>query len=393
MGDVFISHSKEDFAVADAARAALERAGVSCWIAPRDVEPGRPYAACIVRAISQCRVLLLVYSARANQSTMVMRELELAASNRKFILPMRIDDSPMGDEMKFFMGREHWLDASRLGMDAALGNLPVSVLGLLEATRPGRGENDTTRAGTGGGSQSPSGAGGGRGQPARATGRATTWLGAVAVIAVVSLAAAAVIVLKRPTPGTDPKPSPTAPAARPTSLASSPRAATPGVAPPVEPAPPTPGPSTTTSGGTPPVAEAPTVDPAATVEAVRSAIGLSQVQVRALANGVIEAVGDVLDQSEAESVAGVQTALALPGARLVTQVRVDPRAVERQIAAALRSAGMPDPDVRAEQDRNIGPVRRLVIRGRPGDLSEERVRAIAAGHVRNKGLVVLILSK
>ena len=38
--DVFISHSSHDRAAAEAALAALERAGHSCWIAPRDIVPG-----------------------------------------------------------------------------------------------------------------------------------------------------------------------------------------------------------------------------------------------------------------------------------------------------------------------------------------------------------------
>jgi hypothetical protein len=35
--DVFISYSTKDKATADAACAALESAGIRCWIAPRDV--------------------------------------------------------------------------------------------------------------------------------------------------------------------------------------------------------------------------------------------------------------------------------------------------------------------------------------------------------------------
>jgi hypothetical protein len=41
---VFISYASQDIAVADAIVAALERAGVACWIAPRDVVPGTLYA-------------------------------------------------------------------------------------------------------------------------------------------------------------------------------------------------------------------------------------------------------------------------------------------------------------------------------------------------------------
>jgi len=43
--DVFISHSAQDKAIADAVCAALENAAVRCWVAPRDVQPGRSFAA------------------------------------------------------------------------------------------------------------------------------------------------------------------------------------------------------------------------------------------------------------------------------------------------------------------------------------------------------------
>ena len=37
---VFISYASQDKAVAEAVCQALEKAGVACWIAPRDVVPG-----------------------------------------------------------------------------------------------------------------------------------------------------------------------------------------------------------------------------------------------------------------------------------------------------------------------------------------------------------------
>jgi hypothetical protein len=55
--DVFISHSSNNRTVANAACAALESIGIRCWIAPRDVLPGRSYSGEITRAIQQSRAL------------------------------------------------------------------------------------------------------------------------------------------------------------------------------------------------------------------------------------------------------------------------------------------------------------------------------------------------
>ena len=51
--DVFISYASHDSAVANDVAAALEGQGLKCWIAPRDVTPGAPYASEIVHAIRQ----------------------------------------------------------------------------------------------------------------------------------------------------------------------------------------------------------------------------------------------------------------------------------------------------------------------------------------------------
>jgi hypothetical protein len=55
---VFISYSSRDVSVATAVVELLERNGVPCWIAPRDVRAGALYADAIVRAISGARALV-----------------------------------------------------------------------------------------------------------------------------------------------------------------------------------------------------------------------------------------------------------------------------------------------------------------------------------------------
>jgi hypothetical protein len=39
--DIFISYSSIDKAAADTVCSVLEKNGISCWIAPRDITPGR----------------------------------------------------------------------------------------------------------------------------------------------------------------------------------------------------------------------------------------------------------------------------------------------------------------------------------------------------------------
>ncbi len=66
--DVFVSYASRDKATADAVVATLERRGIRCWAAPRDVTPGDKWADAIVRAISRGRVMVMVFSSGANAS-------------------------------------------------------------------------------------------------------------------------------------------------------------------------------------------------------------------------------------------------------------------------------------------------------------------------------------
>jgi hypothetical protein len=90
--DAFISYANRDKAAADAACAVLERAGVRCWIAPRDVRPGEEYGDAIIEAIGQCRVMVLIFSSSANDSRQVHREIERAVSKGVAIIPVRIEE-------------------------------------------------------------------------------------------------------------------------------------------------------------------------------------------------------------------------------------------------------------------------------------------------------------
>ena len=78
----FVSHASEDAAIAASITDYLERNGVSCWVAPRDVTPGRDYAGEILLGIETSATFVLVLSEHANESIFVKREVERAVSNR-----------------------------------------------------------------------------------------------------------------------------------------------------------------------------------------------------------------------------------------------------------------------------------------------------------------------
>src|SRR3990170_955406 len=129
--DVFISYSVRDKLVADAVCATLEGRRIRCWIAPRDVLPGMNWAEAIIDAISEGRLLVLVFSSRANDSPQVLREVERAVSRGMPILPFRIENTTPSKSMEFFLGAPHWLDALTPPLEKNLERLADTVMVLL----------------------------------------------------------------------------------------------------------------------------------------------------------------------------------------------------------------------------------------------------------------------
>ncbi|PZR74599.1 MAG: hypothetical protein DLM73_07380 [Chthoniobacterales bacterium] len=129
--DVFISHSTRDKPVSDAVCAALENAGIRCWVAPRDVQPGRSFAGEITRAIQQSKAMVLIFSANSNTSEQVLREVQLAVEAKLHILQFRIEEVLLNDDLKYYLSTPHWLDALTPPLEQHLGRLANSIRTLL----------------------------------------------------------------------------------------------------------------------------------------------------------------------------------------------------------------------------------------------------------------------
>ena len=134
---VFISYASADAGIAEQACAALEAAGIPCWIAPRDVRPGDPYAAAIVEAINGCRLMVIVLSKNAIDSPHVLREVERASSKKRPLLSIRVDSTALPAELEYFLSSNHWLDASGGPVERDYASLVAAVRGRLGSSRQG----------------------------------------------------------------------------------------------------------------------------------------------------------------------------------------------------------------------------------------------------------------
>ena len=120
---VFISYASQDAAVAAALVEALERCGIVCWIAPRDVKAGALYADAIVRAISGAKAFVLVLSESATASSHVGKEIERAASKKRPIIVLRIDAAPLTPAFEYFLSESQWIEAQSGTNEAAHAKL------------------------------------------------------------------------------------------------------------------------------------------------------------------------------------------------------------------------------------------------------------------------------
>ena len=134
--DVFISYSAKNKTIADAVCATLESHGIRCWIAPRDVVPGMEWGECIIEAIEQARIMVLIFTADANASPQIRREVERAVNHGVAILPLRIENVMPGRALEYFIGNVHWLDALTPPLEAHLQSLAGTIKMLLARAEP-----------------------------------------------------------------------------------------------------------------------------------------------------------------------------------------------------------------------------------------------------------------
>jgi hypothetical protein len=129
--EVFISYATKDKKWADAACAVMEKRRIRCWIAPRDILPGTEWGAAIIRGIEGCKIVVVVFSAHANASPQVRREVERAISKGLTVLPFRIEDVAPAGAMEFALSSTHWLDGFTPPLERQLEALAASVETLI----------------------------------------------------------------------------------------------------------------------------------------------------------------------------------------------------------------------------------------------------------------------
>ena len=105
---VFLSFSSKDIKLAEKIYDRLGKNGISCWISSKNIPAGADYQECIVEAINQATIVVLIFSTNANSSKEITKELSLASN--KILIPTRIEDVLPHGAFKYQLSNRQFID-------------------------------------------------------------------------------------------------------------------------------------------------------------------------------------------------------------------------------------------------------------------------------------------
>jgi hypothetical protein len=107
---VFISYANNDSAQATSVCDLLERNGIACWMAHRNIPPGDSWATAIGDAIDNASLMLVLISASSNSSRHGAREIERADRKQIPTVPLRIENVTPSESLGYFVAYVQWID-------------------------------------------------------------------------------------------------------------------------------------------------------------------------------------------------------------------------------------------------------------------------------------------
>jgi serine/threonine-protein kinase len=96
-----------------------------------------PWAESIIDALETARAMLLVFTASANQSVQIHREVERAVHKGVPVIPLRLENVLPTRGMEYFISTMHWLDAHQGPLDHQMDRVAQGVAARL--AKPGAG--------------------------------------------------------------------------------------------------------------------------------------------------------------------------------------------------------------------------------------------------------------
>jgi hypothetical protein len=132
---VFISYSTRNGEIAQHLVNALESSNISCWIAPRDIASSESWADEIMKGLNQTEVFLMLVSEDSLKSNEVAKEIDIANSSRKKMLPVRIENVPLRGAAQYHLSNKQWVDVLE-GDKSERGEAVVKAVASLIGSAP-----------------------------------------------------------------------------------------------------------------------------------------------------------------------------------------------------------------------------------------------------------------
>lgn len=103
MGYAFISYSTKNQASADAMRELFNKHNIDTWMAPYDIPAGSEYAEILYDALTGCACLVLMLTDISQNSQWVKKEVNIAITNGKTVIPVKLEDVELNSSMKLYL--------------------------------------------------------------------------------------------------------------------------------------------------------------------------------------------------------------------------------------------------------------------------------------------------
>jgi hypothetical protein len=109
---VFLSYATEDRDIASRVCRFLEAEGICCWLPSREGRKARTSSTAVLQALRDADLVLLIFSASANSSPYVLREVERAVAYERPVLSVHVDDAVPNPSLEYYLNLWQWIDGS-----------------------------------------------------------------------------------------------------------------------------------------------------------------------------------------------------------------------------------------------------------------------------------------
>ena len=127
MTEIFLSYSRNDQEFAERLTQNLKEHGIPVWVDTQEIQGGDAWRAAISRAIAECDAFLVILSPQCVASKNVVKELSIAESKERHIIPVMYQKCEIPDAMQYQLAGLQWIDFSAMTFEAAVDRL-IKVL-------------------------------------------------------------------------------------------------------------------------------------------------------------------------------------------------------------------------------------------------------------------------